>query len=158
MKAIVVTGLALCGCSSKPERTPQEHRGNTITACSPSSPGSPGSDDTGCHADADCKDGENGRCNRVGNGHAGYRNECGYDRCLTDADCTGGGTCQCTGGGNYCRPGNCRRDADCSGGLVCSPTPSCPDLGGGNRGSIDGFYCHTSADTCVDDKDCRAKG
>ncbi len=162
--SLLVVVVAACSSTSEPtkevapKRVPQQHRGDGNTACSPSPPGTPDPSEPGCHADADCKDGKNGRCNRVGNPHAGYRNQCGYDSCLADADCTGGGTCQCTGGGNYCLPGNCRNDADCADSHACSPTPSCPDLSGGNRGYAEGFYCHTPADTCIDDHDCSAKG
>ena len=101
--------IALAACSSKSEptketpRMPKQHRGDTISACTPSSPGTAGSSDPGCHTDADCKDGKNGRCNRAGNPHAGYRNQCGYDSCLADTDCANGGTCQCTGGGDFCK-------------------------------------------------------
>jgi hypothetical protein len=39
--------------------------------------------------------------------------------------------------------GNCRVDADCGAGGYCSPSR-------GRCGVFNGFYCHTSADTCVD--------
>jgi hypothetical protein len=81
--------------------------------------------------------------------------ECTYDACFHDTDCKAGTTCACHGSayaggqGNTCSPGDCRVDADCGAGGYCSPSidlSSCGDLGG--------YYCHTPADTCVDDSDC----
>jgi hypothetical protein len=76
---------------------------------------------------------------------------------MVDADCGSGQLCACHGSayshgeGNTCSPGNCRVDADCGAAGYCSPayaTSSC--------GSLAGYYCHTPADECIDDKDCAA--
>ena len=103
-----------------------------------------------CLRDADCTAQDNGRCsNNRGNFF------CTYDTCYSDATCTGGGPCACEGEsgspGNTCLPGNCRTDADCGGSNgFCSPT-----FGGcGDYGGVIAYYCHTAADTCVDDADC----
>ncbi len=102
-----------------------------------------------CLSDADCTAGDNGRCqdNRG-------RFFCSYDTCYSDATCTTGGPCACEGQsgspGNTCLPGNCQTDADCGSGGFCSPT-----FGGcGNYSGVIAYYCHTAADTCVDDADC----
>lgn len=102
-----------------------------------------------CTTDADCTEGENGRCN--GNGHDGWR--CTYDACFADADCSGTSVCECEGSfrsdANSCLPGNCRTDGDCATGF-CSPTlGSCGDYTG-----TTGWFCHTCEDECVDDADC----
>ena len=81
----------------------------------------------------------------------------GPDQCLVDGDCSGGGVCSCAGNTfeyahatrNLCVLANCRTDADCS-HEDCSPS-----LGdGGPFYGVQGYYCHTSADTCVNDSDC----
>ncbi len=112
-------------------------------------PGTP----TECTIDADCTMGTNGRCN--GNGHDGWR--CTYDACFSDAECTSGTAriCECEGefrsDANVCLSGDCVTDADCASGF-CSPTlGSCGDY----TGTV-GWFCHTCADTCVDDADCGA--
>ncbi|HKO91194.1 MAG TPA: hypothetical protein VJU61_08580 [Polyangiaceae bacterium] len=102
-----------------------------------------------CVSDADCTANDNGRCNN----NREYWS-CSYDTCYSDATCTSGGPCACEGEsgslGNTCLSGNCRTDADCPGSGYCSPT-----LGGcGNYGGVVGYYCHTAADTCLDDADC----
>jgi hypothetical protein len=55
--------------------------------------------------------------------------------------------------GNVCLPGNCRVDADCGPGFFCSPSFSagCPR-------DLEGFYCHTCKDGCINDSDCPATG
>ena len=103
-----------------------------------------------CTQHSDCTAGVNGRC--VGNGHDGWR--CSYDECFTDSECSGGAVCDCEGGwrtgANACKAGNCRKDADCGGCGFCSPS-----LGGcGEYGGVVGYFCHTTKDTCVNDKDC----
>jgi hypothetical protein len=137
-------------------RVPLRHRA-TATTCNaprPSSTCDPGGVPMStCVTDGDCGMGTNGRC--VGNPHDGCR--CSYDRCITDGDCTEGGACECrlpsrgAAGANVCIPGNCRVDADCGPRGFCSPTlGDCGDYGG-----LSGYYCHTPADECVDDADCR---
>jgi hypothetical protein len=102
-----------------------------------------------CLSDADCTANDNGRC---------WNNRefwfCTYDTCYSDATCTSGGPCACEGEsgspGNTCLPGNCQTDADCAGGGYCSPT-----MGGcGNYGGVIAYFCHTPADTCLDDSEC----
>jgi hypothetical protein len=46
--------------------------------------------------------------------------------------------------------GNCQIDADCGDGGYCSPTQG--DCG--SYSGIIGYYCHTPADTCVNDSEC----
>jgi Cys-rich repeat protein len=52
-------------------------------------------------------------------------------------------------GGNTCMPGNCRVDSDCGAGGYCSPS-----RGSNGCGYVEGYYCHTRADLCVNDSDC----
>jgi len=85
--------------------------------------------------------------NRRGGGHDAPRNDCEYDACLADTDCGAAGVCDCNGTGNFCLGGTCRIDADCGAGGACSPDHGC-------RGGMHGYFCHTSADTCVNDSDC----
>lgn len=81
----------------------------------------------------------------------------GADECLADTDCSGGGVCSCAGNTfeyahttrNICVPANCRTDADC-GSEVCSPSNG----DGGPFYGVQGYYCHTGADTCGNDSDC----
>jgi hypothetical protein len=137
-------------------RVPMRHRA-TATTCDAMRP--PSTCDPGavpmsaCVADGDCAMGTNGRC--VGNQRDGCR--CSYDVCTEDRDCTLGGPCECRlasrggSGANVCIPGNCRVDADCGAAGFCSPTlGDCGDFGG-----LSGYYCHTPADECIDDADCR---
>ena len=148
---IVAIALAVVACKSPPKRIPSNHRGNEIGACDPNpsagtakgEPDVPG----GCRADTECTEGRNGRCNRRGDPHSGYQNVCSYDQCLSDAECPDKAVCTCgNNSGSYCRASTCRRDADCSDG-VCSPSFGC-------RGFLEGYHCHTSDDTCVDNQDC----
>ena len=86
---------------------------------------------------------------------------CDYDQCTTDASCPGTGTqvCSCQGQtapsqlgyGSNCIQANCHTDADCGPGGYCSPTYG---LGCGPFFGTEGWYCHTCADTCVNDSDC----
>jgi hypothetical protein len=112
-----------------------------------------------CHADSECSDGTNGRCN--GNAHDGC--SCSYDECFTDAECPGGQVCDCrgawhygaSGGPNRCMPANCKTDSDCGPGNYCSPSldPVC-----GQYLGVAGWYCHTDKDDCTNDSDCGADG
>ncbi len=98
----------------------------------------------GCHVNADCTEGRDGRC-RLGRAGA----YCTYNECTTDSECTSG-VCQC-GDPNACKTaGDCRVDSDCGAGGYCSP--SFGDCGDYN-GTI-GWFCHRANDECVDDKDC----
>jgi hypothetical protein len=116
----------------------------------------------GCMTDSECNDGgQNGRC-LPGGRIAGC--QCTYDTCFADADCHGGGPCDCRAGAgiagpgfsatNICKGGDCRTDRDCGPGGYCSPT-----LGGcGAYGGVTDYRCHTPKDKCVDDSDCQAQG
>jgi len=125
---------------------PPEHR-VAATACSPSQnqPPVPDGGVPSCSSDSDCTAG----------GATAFatcvRGTCSFDKCLTDSDCTDG-VCGCStdyyGGNtayhpNVCVPANCHTDSDCGPGGFCSPSR-------GRCGSYLGFYCHGSADTCVD--------
>jgi hypothetical protein len=54
---------------------------------------------------------------------------------------------------SVCIPANCHTDADCGSKGYCSPSVSF--MCGANFGT-QGWYCHTCADTCVEDADCPA--
>ena len=106
-------------------------------------------DPSACQSDGDCNKGKNGRClgSRLGL-------VCTYDACQSDGECVGGQACICSSNGNYCGAGTCQSDATC-GGRGCSPTLS---FSCGNYGGVQGYFCHTPADTCVDDADCSEGG
>lgn len=83
---------------------------------------------------------------------------CSYDNCGSDAECTldGGGkrACACREeggqGANVCLGGSCAIDMDCPGNY-CSPSQgTC-----GQYGGTIGYFCHSAADECVDDTDCK---
>ena len=149
--------LVLAACSSKtpspeptgPSATPPKLQPPKPSApkCEPRPPGAADPKLSGCHADADCKDGKNPRCNKRGGGHALEMNRCEYDECTIDDDCGAKGTCNCDTEGAFCIPGNCRSDNDCPEG-TCGDTRGC-----GYR--IDGHYCHKKADACQSDEDCQ---
>ena len=81
---------------------------------------------------------------------------CSYDECFTDSDCAGTDApyCACrdprTYGANDCVIGNCAQDSDCGACGYCSPTPG----GCNTHTGIDGYFCHTPQDACVNDSDC----
>jgi hypothetical protein len=139
-------------------RVPKQHRPSAST-CAPSTGtgggicggggGPPGS----CKSDADCTAGTNGHCDISGGGALICM--CFYDTCANDSDCTTGGPCACQGTpyqaqSNNCAPGNCKVDADCGAGGFCSPSEGTTGCSGG----LDGYFCHTAADECIDDTDC----
>jgi hypothetical protein len=133
-------------------RVPMYHRASDAqcTAAAPPGDCTIGGGAGACMHDADCTMGTNGRCNMNMTGAVFCR--CTYDVCAHDTDCMTGQTCACHGadlhqGSNECVPGNCRVDADCGASGYCSPT-----IGG--CGGLVGYYCHTAADTCIDDGDC----
>ncbi|MES1205730.1 MAG: hypothetical protein ABUS79_07310 [Pseudomonadota bacterium] len=84
-----------------------------------------------------------------------FNGQCSMDRCRTDADCAANEICACSTniGGyqppvNLCVPATCHVDADCGANGYCSP-------GYGRCGTVAGYFCHGSADTCIDgSKDC----
>jgi hypothetical protein len=108
-----------------------------------------------CVTDSQCTSGTNGRC-VVGGGGPVHDCSCTYDACTHDTDCGVGETCACHGStytgdsGNQCVIANCRVDSDCGAGGYCSPSSTLGLCGF----SVAGYYCHTAADTCIDDADC----
>jgi hypothetical protein len=118
-----------------------------------------------CTTDADCTKTDGfggelmGKCTTTSAGQT-----CDFDQCTTDASCTDpSDVCSCegqtSGEGNFgslCIPANCHTDADCGSSGFCSPSGM---TGCGNGfGGTTGWYCHTCADTCVDDSDCASMG
>ncbi|HVU02285.1 MAG TPA: hypothetical protein VHE30_11060 [Polyangiaceae bacterium] len=117
-----------------------------------------------CTADADCTDGTNGRCwpkldvaeNFCG-GAVPTGNDCRYDRCASDADCTqkpaGASVAVCLPAGALgtyfaqCVYGGCRTNADCTAhpGGVCTygqgPTNGACSL-------VNELYCAYPSDPC----------
>jgi hypothetical protein len=85
------------------------------------------------------------------------------DDCMKDADCPNNGVCSCAGNTfgfakstkNSCVPANCHVDGDCGAAGFCSPTTS-PDCG--SFYGVQGYYCHTPADSCTNDGDCPKQG
>jgi hypothetical protein len=137
---------------------PEEHRSAVVECDQQRSPGVEPPDDAAtrasCQSDADCTDGDNGRC--TGNSHDGWY--CTYDQCFADTDCGSGAVCNCEGGfrsdHNVCQAGNCRTDADCGDNGYCSPSfGTC-----GNYEGVVGYFCHTRKDECTDDADCDGEG
>ncbi len=141
--------------SALPE--PEEHRATaeTCTGTPPAGSQIPDVEESTCEADAECTDGDNGRCVWP---YAGG-NICLYDECFEDSDCGGSLVCSCRVGEafgvNVCYHGNCKVDADCGEGGYCSPSgivgPSC---GMGILPGSVGFFCHSAADECTDSADC----
>ena len=143
--------------TSTEQPVPKVHRATaeTCTADRPAGTTGAGPDEGECMVDADCAAGTYGRCVQ----DLGKARACSYDECAADADCGGGSVCECRNpakhDANVCVHGNCKTDADCQGGY-CSPSavtldPFCSlDV---PIGSV-GYFCHTSADECVDDVDC----
>ena len=137
-------------------RVPMNHRTDSAQCAGAPGPGNCSFGGSGppssCRGDSECTAGSNGRCVLEGGGVAIC--QCSYDTCTSDSQCTTGGPCACHGsnyltGGNTCVPGNCRVDSDCGAGGYCSPS-----RGESNCGGLDGYFCHTPSDTCVDDSDC----
>ena len=162
--------LVVWGCSrggSQPEgggwfhhgggREPKKHRA-AASPCDPARPVgiAPGdasaepSTNGSCKTDADCTHGRNGRCEQE---RAGLL--CSYDSCAADADCGAGKTCDCgRPGSSSCLTSGCRVDADCGPGHYCSPSEG--DCGG-YSGTVT-YACHSKADDCTDDEDCKEPG
>lgn len=105
-----------------------------------------------CLQHADCTKGLNGKC-VTGAGYMYGRGYCAYDTCQTDSDCDPGRVCYCTAStaARCLYTGNCQSDADCGTGNYCSPAVG-EDCGGHH--SVNGYHCHTSKDTCIDNADC----
>jgi hypothetical protein len=134
-------------------RVPAMHRTTTAceprvispdTVCVPPDGGAVG----GCTRNSDCTRGLNARCAVF---LAGKVCTCLFDTCQADSDCRDAGPCACNPSlsiGYMCTAGNCYVDSDCGDGGFCSPSfdPCEP--------RIDGYFCHTPNDTCIDDADC----
>jgi hypothetical protein len=143
-------------------RVPAVHRAEATPCDTTRRPSVPVSNPAtaSCLSDADCAASTNGRCTIVGVSSW----QCTYDECFTDSDCLGSGSgtvhvCACENGfradNNVClSQGDCHTDADCGENGYCSPSlGTC-----GNYNPFESFYCHTSADECVDDADCGGSG
>ena len=156
--AVAIAGCSDGGTASSILDVPLTHRAAAATCDNVRSDVAPNvpadAPQASCTSHDNCTAGDNGRC--VGNSHDGWY--CTYDECFEDADCAGF-VCECGGGfradNNVClREGNCLTDSDCGPGATCSPT-----LGDcGNYSGVVGYYCHTAADECVDDRDCVPAG
>lgn len=133
---------------TRPEDAPPPEHRIVATRCAPTA----GTADAGtiaCTTDADCL---------VDGGFGGpfcLEGTCQIDQCLIDGDCPAGTACGCsnqlrglTVRRNSCMPSTCRTDADCAETGLCSPAS------GGHCGSLSGFHCRTSADTCRTNADC----
>jgi len=143
------------GTIEPPARPPSAHRAEALSCegvHDPPEPADRWAPEYDCLEHADCTDGENGKC-IGGDRYMGLNSFCVYDACRTDADCDPGEVCYCAVS-TWARClffGNCQIDADCGPGGYCSPSGS-EDCGG--HRSIDGYYCHTPHDTCIDNADC----
>ena len=86
---------------------------------------------------------------------------CTYDECLQDQDCGTGMLCLCSAdrssrgvsGHHRCIRAGCHVDANCGPCGSCSPVYACLDPVPSNF-MIDGYFCHTPGDACVDQNDC----
>lgn len=147
---------------NKVQRVPAVHRSEATPCDTTRPPSVPVSGSTlwaECTSDADCTAGSNGRCTRVA--VSGW--ECTYDACFSDTDCLDPSAdiriCACENGfrsdNNVClSQGDCHTDSECGEKGYCSPSlGTC-----GNFSPFEAFYCHTSADECVDDEDCGGSG
>jgi hypothetical protein len=104
-----------------------------------------------CHSDADCNKGKNGRCHfSPGGGPRMPWNNCTYDGCFADADCSPGNLCECDRErGNYCLASNCRSKDECADGASCDVAPNVECFGGSA-----GRFCRTPKDACKTEDDC----
>lgn len=160
----IVVAFGLCaaivaaGCKRGPQAA-KVHR-TVAMACPAERPPSPEPTEfTGpppdCRKHADCTEGKNGRC--LHHGKSGVH--CSYDKCFKDDDCPGKTVCACRGEhdglDNRClKVGNCRVDGDCGPKGTCSPS-----LGQcGYSGGVQGYFCHSATDECINDADCEGKG
>jgi len=109
-----------------------------------------------CRQDSDCTMGKDGRC--LPRGFGADVNECSYDQCYADSDCSGSVACVCRSSPtdtapNLCGTGSdCRVDSDCGPCGFCSPSQSKSNFCGQPDTT---YFCHTSGDGCLDDKDCK---
>lgn len=133
---------------------PLRHRAAGSTCPSERGPGNGAGFGAGeCAMDTDCTAGDNGRCLVTGPAPFSY---CSYDECFDDSDCNGL-PCECRTSAasffaNVCvADSNCQVDSDCGPGGYCSPSRFEQWCGSA-------YYCHTAADTCVNDTDCENSG
>jgi hypothetical protein len=111
----------------------------------------------GCLHDSDCTQGNNGRCSHPDLTPAICVTACSYDECFSDTDCPAKTPCACRQSAtdstaNTCVGGSqCRIDSDCGPGGYCSPSAG---FGAFQCGIA--YFCHTAADTCLNDTDCGA--
>jgi hypothetical protein len=122
----------------------------TAVACNATPSYLPDAGDASCTTSADCAD-----AGALGYFKACLGGKCAIDACLTDSDCPSGQACGCStqfGGNaihtNACIPAECRVNTDCGSGGICSPAQI------GYCGSLSGYYCHSTADTCTTAADC----
>jgi len=154
--ASTLVGTAAAGSSTiLGTRVPAIHRGQALSCIGVHSPPEPNimyPEYSSCLKHADCTQGVNGKC-IVGIGMESSTGYCAYDLCATDADCDPGKVCHCTpsSAARCLTIGNCQVDGDCGTGRYCSPAAGW-DCGGYH--TVDSYYCHTAADTCLDDSDC----
>jgi hypothetical protein len=108
-----------------------------------------------CLHDSDCTQGNSGRCLPATLTPLPCAVACSYDECFADTDCPSNQPCDCRQSAtdnapNTCVGGSqCRIDSDCGPGRYCSPSAG---YGSFNCGYA--YFCHTAADTCVNDTDC----
>ncbi|MFT6397600.1 MAG: hypothetical protein ACJAYU_002354 [Bradymonadia bacterium] len=137
--------------------TPDNHRAEP-EICDETRPATeflPGPDDGGdwpCNQDADCTEGNNGRCSAMPR----FGWDCTYDDCFDDAGC-GETVCGCGADwgsdANSCYSGDCQVDSDCGDNGFCSPSfDSC-----GYYAGVVSYFCHTEEDECLNDSDCSAE-
>jgi hypothetical protein len=143
-------------------RVPQNHRASGSTCPAGRGAGSvcttlEGGGGGTCQLDSDCAAGSNGRCFSPNGPIAECSpTACSYDECQSDADCPGLVPCECRGDAqssdaNACvAGGNCATDADCGRHGFCSPGAYAQFC------ATPIYFCHTDADTCLDDSDCPA--
>jgi hypothetical protein len=164
-RSVLLFLFALAGCSGKgldqggslDLGTPTKHRPTPQscplqTGTCPSSAPDMGSS---CTTDKACTASAHGHCDQIRGGCT-----CDYDVCTSDNDCPTNNVCVCGDAigampANTCVPGNCRVDGDCGAGGFCSMS-----LGMGciPRIPVQGYFCHTKADTCANDTDCNGSG
>lgn len=153
---LVLVAVLVPACRDKIKRgtIAEKHRAVAAACDSASAPGvgTPGAGGA-CDRDSDCKGGRNGRCMpKLGMSATG--NECEYDACFSDAECKSGETCTCGirepwPARHRCQPSNCRVDRDCGPKGFCSPSKHALA-----SKTVEGWYCHTDDDECMNDSDC----
>jgi hypothetical protein len=123
-----------------------------------------------CSNDSDCAAGTDGRCTLFPGPSVAepwpHTCVCTVDTCASDTDCPSAQACACRGvlspgSGNECVTSNCRVDSDCGQGGYCSLSGYCSALfsqGPNPKDFVNGYYCHTAGDLCIDDSDCTGQG